>query len=69
MKIAFYGRVSTVSQAERDLSLPDQQCQVEAWARDNGHSIVARFVDAGKSATNDRRPEFRKMIAEGNRQP
>ncbi len=64
MNIAFYGRVSTASQAERDLSLPDQDQQVEAWARDNGHIIVAKYVDAGKSATNGRRPEFQRMIAD-----
>jgi site-specific DNA recombinase len=62
MNVAFYGRVSTVKQAERDLSLPDQDDQVQAWCDGNNHTIVAKYVDAGKSAMDGNRPEFKRMI-------
>ena len=61
-RVAIYARVSTGKQAEQDLSIPDQLAQAEAWAGQNAAEIVARFVEPGASATDDRRPEFQKMI-------
>ena len=61
-RVAVYARVSTGKQAEQDLSIPDQLAQAEAWAGQNAAEIVARFVEPGASATDDRRPEFQKMI-------
>ena len=61
-RVAVYARVSTGKQAEQDLSIPDQLAQAEAWAAQKGAEIVARFVEPGASATDDRRPEFQKMI-------
>jgi DNA invertase Pin-like site-specific DNA recombinase len=62
LRAALYLRVSTGRQAEYDLSIPDQRSQLKSWCRANGHSVVAEFVEAGASATDDRRPVFQQMI-------
>jgi site-specific DNA recombinase len=62
LRVAPYLRVSTGRQAETDLSLPDQRRQIEAWAQARGHSIVGEYVEAGASATDDKRPVFQTMI-------
>ena len=61
-RAALYMRVSTGRQAEYDLSIPDQQRQLRAWCRAQGHEAVSEFVEAGASAADDRRPVFQQMI-------
>jgi len=55
-------RVSTGRQAEHDLSIPDQRQQLQSWCRGHGYAVAAEFVEAGASATDDRRPVFQQMI-------
>ena len=55
-------RVSTGRQAEHDLSIPDQRGQLNSWCRAKGHIVVAEFIEAGASASDDRRPAFQQMI-------
>jgi site-specific DNA recombinase len=55
LRIATYLRVSTGRQAETDLSIPDQKRQIAAWADARGYTIVHETVEAGASATDDRR--------------
>jgi DNA invertase Pin-like site-specific DNA recombinase len=62
--VALYARVSTTKQAEKDLSIPDQLSQMQAWCLAQGHSVASEYVEAGASATDDRRPVFQRMIAE-----
>jgi DNA invertase Pin-like site-specific DNA recombinase len=62
---ALYLRVSTARQAEHDVSIPDQRKQGEAYCLSRGLELVDTFVEAGASATNDRRPEFQRMIEAG----
>ena len=62
MRAAAYLRVSTTRQAEQDLSIPDQQQQIEAYCRGQGWTLVSVFTEPGASATDDRRPEFQRMI-------
>lgn len=64
MRAAAYCRVSTGRQADGDLSLPDQQRQIEAYCRRKGWHLVRVFVEPGASARDDERPIFRAMIAE-----
>lgn len=59
---ALYMRVSTGRQAEHDLSIPDQRHQLQSWCRAHGYEPAAEFVEAGASATDDRRPIFQQMI-------
>jgi site-specific DNA recombinase len=61
-RVAVYLRVSTGRQAEHDLSIPDQRAQTHAWVAQRGWCLVAEYVEPGASATDDRRPEFQKMI-------
>jgi site-specific DNA recombinase len=61
-RAALYLRVSTGRQAEQDLSIPDQRRQAHAYCQSRGYIAAAEFVEAGASATDDRRPEFQKMM-------
>ena len=69
MIVALYARVSTVKQAEKDLSIPDQLGQMRAWCKAQGHSIAMEYVEPGASATDDRRPVFQQMIGEACLRP
>lgn len=60
--VFFYARVSTVKQAERDLSIPDQTSQMKAHAEMLGWTNTGTYVDAGVSGTTDQRPQFLAMI-------
>jgi site-specific DNA recombinase len=62
VRAALYLRVSTVRQADNDLSIPDQRRQAKAYCVSRGWEIVADYVEPGASATDDRRPEFQRMI-------
>jgi DNA invertase Pin-like site-specific DNA recombinase len=69
LRAVLYLRVSTVRQAEHDVSIPDQRRQGEAYCQSRGYQLVETYVEAGASATNDRRPEFQKMIEAGTSKP
>jgi DNA invertase Pin-like site-specific DNA recombinase len=62
MRAALYLRVSTVRQAEKELSIPDQWRQGEAFCKAKGWSVYREFEERGASATDDRRPVFQEMI-------
>ena len=62
LRAALYLRVSTARQAEHDVSIPDQRKQGEAYCAARGYQLVEIFVEPGNTATNDRRPEFQRMI-------
>src|SRR6476659_6120552 len=62
IRAALYLRVSTGRQAEHDLSIPDQRAQSLSWLRQRGWTVVNEFLEAGASATDDKRPEFQRMI-------
>ena len=69
MIVALYARVSTVKQAEKDLSIPDQLRQLRDWCTRQGHAVAVEYREPGASAMDDRRPEFQRMIAEACRVP
>jgi site-specific DNA recombinase len=69
LRAALYLRVSTARQAEHDVSIPDQKRQGEAYCQARGLQLVETFVEPGASATNDRRPEFQRMIEAGTSKP
>jgi len=64
MAVALYARVSTARQAEKDLSIPDQLNQMRDWCVKNGYTVAMEYIEAGASATDDKRPVFQKMIAD-----
>jgi DNA invertase Pin-like site-specific DNA recombinase len=59
-KAALYLRVSIGRQAESDLSIPDQRRQIGAYFAAKGWEVVSEFVEPGNTATDDRRPSFRR---------
>ncbi|MET3659707.1 hypothetical protein ABID44_000007 [Aquamicrobium ahrensii] len=69
LRAALYLRVSTARQAEHDVSIPDQKRQGEAYCEAGGLQLVETFIEPGASATNDRRPEFQRMIEAGRPSP
>ena len=68
-RAALYLRVSTVRQAEHDVSIPDQKRQGEVYCASRGYQLIETYVEPGASATNDRRPEFQRMIEAGTSKP
>jgi site-specific DNA recombinase len=69
LRAALYLRVSTARQAEHDVSIPDQRRQGEGYCTSCGYRLVETYVEPGASATNDRRPEFQRMIEAGISKP
>ena len=69
LRAALYLRVSTPRQAEHDVSIPDQKRQGEAYCQSRGYHLFETYVEPGASATNDRRPEFQRMIEAGTGKP
>jgi site-specific DNA recombinase len=52
-------------EAEQDLSIPDQIARLKAWCNGRGLSIAAQYIEPGASETDDKRPEFQRMIERG----
>jgi hypothetical protein len=69
VRATLYLRVSTGRQANSDLSIPDQRRQAKAYCASRGWEIAADYVEPGASATDDRRPEFRRMIDAATTKP
>ncbi len=69
LRAALYLRVSTARQAEHDVSIPDQKRQGETYCATRGYQLIETYVEPGASATNDRRPEFQRMIEAGTSKP
>ena len=69
MNVVLYARVSTTRQAENNLSLPDQLGQMRKWSEQNGHIVICEYIEAGASATDDRRPVFQEMISDSKIKP
>jgi hypothetical protein len=69
-RAALYLRVSTGRQAEHDLSIPDQRKQAIGFCKGKGWTVAAEYVEPGATATDDRRPEFQRMMdAAAERRP
>ncbi len=66
-RAAIYVRVSTVRQAERDLSLPDQIAQCQAYCERQGWEVAEIFSEPGASALDEDRPVFQEMIFKATR--
>ena len=66
-RVALYARVSTTKQAEKDLSIPDQIRQLQAYCEQNKLEVVREYREEGASATDDNRPELKRMMEEVDR--
>lgn len=63
IKAVAYARVSSKEQAEKELSIPAQLEAIRNYCKQKGWELVHEFIDAGKSAKTDERPEFQRMIS------
>jgi DNA invertase Pin-like site-specific DNA recombinase len=61
-RVVLYVRVSTTRQADGELSILDQIKQGQDYCAARGLELVETFTEPGASATDDRRPEFQRMI-------
>ena len=66
-RVALYLRVSTGRQAEGDVSIPSQRDVTQRFCEAQGWELACEFVEPGASATDDRRPVFRRMLEEASR--
>lgn len=60
-----YARYS--SHAQRDVSIEQQVADCEAYARMNNLRVVKVYTDRHLSGTNDKRPQFQKMLKDAER--
>jgi len=63
-KVVIYARVSTVRQADNEVSIHDQIDRVEQFVTARGGVVVDKRIEPGASATNTARPEYQRMIAD-----
>lgn len=61
-RAAIYARVSTVKQAEADLSMPDQIARCRAYCDGKGWTVARVYEEPGASALDEDRPVFQRMI-------
>lgn len=61
-RAVIYARVSTEEQAEHGASLDAQLAEAREFAQRNGLTVAGEYVERGSSGTDDRRPEFRRML-------
>lgn len=66
MRVALYARVSTEEQVKKGLSIDTQLANLRAWAKENGHSVIGEYVDAGVSARKNpaKRPELQRLLGD-----
>lgn len=63
-RVVIYARVSTVKQADNDISINDQICRVRDFVTARGGIVVKECIEPGASATNTARPVYKQMIAD-----
>lgn len=61
-RAALYARVASVRQTDADSSIPEQRRAIHAFCQLRGLSIVAEYIDAGASGTDENHPEFQRMV-------
>ncbi len=61
-RAVLYLRCSTSRQVSADVSIPSQRDITTRHCETNGWPVVDEYVEAGASATDDRRPAFQQMI-------
>lgn len=62
LRAAIYVRVSTVRQAERELSIPDQLRQLTEYCQVHSIDLVDKYIEQGASGRDESRPEFQRML-------
>lgn len=65
MNVVIYARYSSERQTEQSIEGQLKECY--EYARRNGYSVVGEYIDRAISGTTDHRPEFLRMIADGDK--
>lgn len=63
--VVLYARVSTDRQFKKDLSIPDQLQRMRSFCDARGYTIVGEYVEEGRTATDDNRPQFQERRIQG----
>ena len=63
INIVIYARYSSDRQTEQSIEGQLKECY--EYARRNGYTVVGEYIDRAISGTTDHRPEFLRMIADG----
>ncbi|MGI8593088.1 MAG: recombinase family protein [Solirubrobacteraceae bacterium] len=64
LRYAIYCRVSTAEQAEKGLSLAEQDRRLTEYIQAENGAIVDRYIDAGVSGRSDDRPELQRLLGD-----
>lgn len=62
-RAAIYARLSSEEQTQ-GYSLDAQVDAIHEYCVNEGYEVAGEYVDAGYSGTNDKRPQFKKLIAD-----
>ena len=62
MRIAIYGRVSTIDQ-----NVDNQIIELEKYCNNRNMSIFSKYIDKGVSGSKESRPEFDRMLADASK--
>ena len=65
IRAALYGRYSYGGQREESIEGQFRDCR--RYAEAHGITVVAEYADRGMTGTNDKRPEFQRMIRDSSR--
>ena len=65
MKAVIYARYSSAGQ--RDVSIEDQVREIESYAQSHQYTIIHTYADRAVSGRTDKRPQFRRMIADAEK--
>lgn len=65
MNVVIYARFSSHSQTEQSIEGQLKVCY--EYAKANGYTVIAEYIDRAQTGTNDNRAYFQKMIADSER--
>lgn len=65
MNVVIYARFSSHSQTEQSIEGQLKTCY--EFARKQGYTVIAEYIDRALSGTTDNRPQFLKMIEDSNK--
>lgn len=65
MNVVIYARYSSEKQKEESIDGQLKECN--EYAKRNGHTIIATYIDRAMTGTNDNRPDFQRMIEDSKK--
>jgi DNA invertase Pin-like site-specific DNA recombinase len=66
MNAVAYYRYS--SHGQRETSIEGQRKEVQEYAQRNGYTIIKEYIDRALTGTNDKRPQFQRILADSEKQ-